>query len=176
MILAFDTYYFEDKAKTVCLAFNAWTDSDFTAVYEETIIGIAEYEPGSFYKRELPCILSLLKKITAEIKSINTIIIDGFVILDDQNKIGLGGHLHNQLNSSIPIIGVAKTGFHGINENVRELIRGESKKPLFITALGMDLESAFKNIKSMHGDFRMPTLLQALDSKTKEKVGNKGYS
>lgn len=171
MNLAFDTYYFEDKAKTVCLTFQDWTDTIPTNVYEEVIEGVAEYEPGLFYKRELPCILSLLDKIQKEIKTINTIIIDGFVILDDQNKLGLGGHLYNQLQSSIPIIGVAKSGFHGINENVRKLIRGESKKPLFITALGMDLDSAFMNIKSMHGDFRMPTLLQTLDTTTKEKSG-----
>ncbi|NMM47646.1 endonuclease V [Marinigracilibium pacificum] len=173
MILAFDTYYFKDKAKTVCLTFKDWSDSEPTNSYEEIKDGIAEYEPGAFYKRELPCILSLLNKVKREFKYIKAIVIDGFVVLDDQNKLGLGGHLFNQLNSNIPIIGVAKSGFHGNKENVKELFRGESKKPLYITAIGIELETAFKHIKSMHGDFRMPTLLQILDTKTKEKVGNR---
>ena len=63
MTLAFDSYYSEDKAKTVCLAFKDWSDSKPTNIYEEITSGIAEYEPGAFYKRELPCILSLLDKI-----------------------------------------------------------------------------------------------------------------
>ena len=66
---------------------------------------------------------------------------------------------------------MAKSGFYGNNKNVCELKRGESKKPLFITALGMDLKTAFENVKSMHGNFRMPTLLQMLDTLTKEKSG-----
>ena len=172
MILTFDTYYFEDKAKTVCLTFNDWGDSKPMNIYEETINEIEAYEPGAFYKRELPCILSLLSKIKTKVNSIEAIVIDGYVILDDHNKLGLGGHLYNELGFDTPVIGVAKSGFHGNNKNVKELIRGDSKKPLYITALGIDLESAFNNIKSMHGNFRMPTLLQVLDTKTKEKVGN----
>ncbi|WP_207420305.1 hypothetical protein [Desertivirga brevis] len=50
-----------------------------------------EYIPGEFYKRELPGILSLLDKINFEL--IQAIIIDGFVILNDEGKPGLGGYL-----------------------------------------------------------------------------------
>lgn len=169
MILAFDTHYFENKAKTVCLVFNNWQDSERKQIYDEILIGIEEYKPGSFYKRELPCILSLLNNIKTEIKNITAIVIDGFVILNDQNKFGLGGHLHYQLDSCIPIIGVAKSGFHDNKKNVKELFRGESKKPLYITAIGMELNTAFEHVKSMDGSYRMPTLLQILDTKTKEK-------
>ena len=171
MILAFDTYYFDDKAKTVCLAFKNWFDAEPIRSYEETISGVADYEPGAFYKRELPCIISLLNKIQPNLEEVSTIIIDGFVLLDDQKKLGWGGYLYNQLEKNIPVVGVAKSGFYGNNKNVCELKRGESKKPLFITALGMDLKTAFENVKSMHGNFRMPTLLQMLDTLTKEKSG-----
>jgi len=37
MILAFDTYYSDDKAKTVCIAFENWTDSVAFQTYEETL-------------------------------------------------------------------------------------------------------------------------------------------
>lgn len=166
MILAFDTYYWDDKAKTVCLSFENWIDDKPVEVYTEIIEGIAAYEPGSFYKREMPCILSLLQLIN--LNDISLIIVDSFVLLDDDDKMGLGAHLFEALSSKTPIIGVAKTGFHNNKKNVRELLRGESKKPLFISAIGIDLELAYNHIKSMHGIYRMPTLLQILDTKTKE--------
>ncbi len=119
MILAFDTYYFEDKAKTVCLTFSDWADSEPINIYEEIIDGIAKYESGSFYKRELPCLLSLFKKIKSEINDIDSIIIDGFVILNDQNKLGLGGYLFEKLDSKIPVIGVAKSDFYENKQNQR---------------------------------------------------------
>lgn len=162
MILAFDTYYFEDKAKTVAIQFTDWTDESVTQVYEETITGIDEYTPGEFYKRELPCILSLLKQI--DLSECKTIVIDGFVVLDDDDHIGLGGYLYNRLNQTIPIIGVAKNDFIKIQTNKRAVYRGESKKPLFITAKGIDLDIAANSIKQMHGPYRFPDLLKHVDS------------
>lgn len=171
MILAFDTYYTEKYAKTVCLVFHDWTDAEPTNIFEEKLDEVEKYEPGSFYKRELPCILSLLKKVESEIKNITAIIVDGFVLLDDDDKLGLGGYLYKQLNSKIAVIGVAKSGFYRNKKNVKELLRGESKKPLYISAMGIELNSAFEHIKSMYGNYRMPKLLQILDSKTKEYCG-----
>ena len=167
MILAFDTYYFDNKAKTVCIAFNDWADPELSNNFTEVLNGVEDYEPGLFYKRELPCILSLLNKI--DYGSVKTIVVDGFVTLDDNGKNGLGGHLFDALNQSIPIIGVAKTGFYDNHKMVRKLLRGESQKPLFITTKGMELDAAVDNISRMHGSYRMPTLLQILDTQTKEK-------
>ena len=165
MILAFDTYYYKDKAKTVCVEFSDWINDTPDNVCSEITEGISEYEPGSFYKRELPCILSLLNK--KDLSNVDLIIVDGFVILDDSGKFGLGGHLYDALNKKIPVIGVAKSKFHSNHNNVKELLRGESKKPLYISAIGIELESAFNHINNMHGKYRMPTLLQILDTETK---------
>ena len=166
MILCFDTYYFDNKAHTVCLAFETWAEKDHFLVYSEITEGIEEYIPGEFYKRELPCIMSLLKKIEGE--KIDVIVVDGFVFLDDDNRLGLGGHLYKQLEEQIPIIGVAKTNYASIEKNKRELKRGKSKNPLFITSIGIDIEKAVECIKSMTGDFRIPTLLKHVDSLTKQ--------
>jgi len=166
MILAFDTYYFENKAKTVCVSFKNWLDKTPFSIEEETIENVADYEPGAFYKRELPCILSLIKKYN--LNEIELIIVDSYVLLDDNGKLGLGGHLFEKLNKSIPIIGVAKSGFHSNRINTKTLLRGDSKKPLYISAIGIALNTAFEYIKSMDGNYRMPTLLQILDTKTKE--------
>lgn len=165
MILAFDTYYCDKKAKTVAIGFSAWTDAQPHEVFTETLDDVAGYQPGEFYKRELPCILSLLSKI--DLTKIAIIVIDGFVILDDNGKPGLGAHLYARLDQMIPVIGVAKTNFALINEGKREVFRGESERPLFITALGIDLDVASNNVRQMHGEYRIPTLLKYLDGLTR---------
>ena len=170
MILAFDTYYVDDKAKTVCVSFENWSDARPKNIDSEIIAGISDYEPGAFYKRELPCILSLLKRFNAS--EIEFIVVDGYVVLNDEGKLGLGGYLFEKLNHEIPVIGVAKSKFHSNNTCSKELLRGVSKNPLYISASGVALDKAHECIKSMHGGYRIPTLLQLLDAKTKEKVGD----
>jgi exodeoxyribonuclease-5/deoxyribonuclease V len=166
MILAFDTYYFDNKAKTVCISFDNWADEKKYEINAEIIENIEEYKSGEFYKRELPCILSLLDKIS--IQNIEAIIVDGYVYLDDNQKLGLGGYLHKHLKSKIPIIGVAKTNFASLEKNKRQLLRGKSIRPLYITSIGIDLDKATKLIASMNGLNRIPTLLKTLDTLTKE--------
>lgn len=166
MILAFDTYYYDGKAKTVCLEFDDWNESKNFKIHEEIIDNVEEYVPGEFYKRELPCIISLLNKI--DLTNIEAIVVDGFVYLDDEKKYGLGGRLYEKLNSKIPIIGVAKTNFAAIEKDKLALVRGDSKKPLYITAIGIELDDAFEKVASMAGEFRFPTLLKELDRSTKK--------
>ncbi len=165
MILAFDTYYYDDKAKTVCYCFEKFTDDEPDIVYTDMVAGIEKYESGAFYKRELPCIIKLLEKHHPE--DIDMIIIDGFVVLDDDNTLGLGGHLFEYLGKNVPVIGVAKTDFPGLTKNKRKIYRGKSRNPLYITALGMDLDAAGEHIQSMKGKYRVPTLLKKLDNMTK---------
>lgn len=71
MFVAFDTFYYDNKAKTIAVTFDNWEDSNFSKYYSEELIVSSEYIPGEFYKRELPCILSILKNI--DINSIDTI-------------------------------------------------------------------------------------------------------
>lgn len=161
MIYAFDTYYYEDYANTVCLAFENWDSEDEVEVFiEETDIN-SEYESGAFYKRELPCILSLLKKIVLHPGDI--ILVDGYVTLDNEGKIGLGGHLYEALEEKYPIVGIAKNGFTSPDSQRRNVLRGESRTPLFLTAKGVDVDEIKPKIEMMHGTFRIPTLLKKLD-------------
>ncbi|SFW41961.1 endonuclease V [Cellulophaga fucicola] len=167
MILAFDTYYYDNKAKTVGVSFNNWLDDTVLEIKEEIIEDVPDYEPGAFYKRELPCIISLLKQYNLE--DVELIIVDSYVLLDDDGKLGLGGYLYNSLEQKIPVVGVAKSSFHLNKTNSKPLLRGDSIKPLYISAIGISLDKAYKLVKSMHGNYRMPTLLQILDTKTKER-------
>ncbi|WP_337967490.1 endonuclease V [uncultured Flavobacterium sp.] len=166
MILAFDTYYYDGKAKTVCLEFTEWNQSENFKIHTEIIDNVEDYIPGEFYRRELPCILSVLNKF--DLKNIEAIIVDGFVYLDDEKKYGLGGHLYEKLNKEVVIIGVAKTNFASIEKDKKSWFRGESKKPLYVTAIGIELEDAFAKVEKMAGEFRMPTLLKEMDRLTKE--------
>ncbi|MDG1333312.1 MAG: endonuclease V [Crocinitomicaceae bacterium] len=163
MIYCFDTYYFEEYAQTSCLGIESCASDTADFELTESISEIKDYESGSFYKRELPCLQSIINKIELDPEK-DIIIIDGFVVLDDNGKLGLGGYLFKHLNSEIPIIGVAKNNFATINSLKREVLRGESAKPLYVTAAGINLEEASEKVSKMHEDFRIPTILKLVDS------------
>lgn len=169
MNLVFDTYYFDhDKANTICLAFENWESAVPDYEFSEIKEGVEEYIPGQFYRRELPCILSLLEKVKIQIKDISCIVIDGFVYVDDHMKPGLGKHLYDALDSEIPIIGVAKTNFATVESYKLALKRGSSETPLYISSVGIEMETAYDFIKKMHGEHRIPTLLKKVDTLTRQ--------
>lgn len=165
MILAFDVYYTDARARAVCIAFTAWTDTRVANTWIEYISGAPAYEPGAFYKRELPCILAVLN--TLDLAAVQAIIIDGYVVLDDTGKPGLGTYLYNALDQRIPVIGVAKTTYANNEAHVTEVLRGQSERPLYVTAVGMPREEAAAGIRAMAGEYRIPTLLKQLDSLTR---------
>ncbi|WP_284464798.1 endonuclease V [Chryseobacterium sp.] len=166
MIYAFDTYYYEDYANTVCIAFDNWTsEREIETFTEQTDIN-SEYESGAFYKRELPCILSLLDKIV--LKDGDIIIVDGYVTLDNEGKIGLGGHLYEALQEKFAVVGIAKNEFTTPDLQRRHVVRGEGKTPLFITAKGIDVDEVKRNVEEMHGPYRIPTLLKKLDQLSRD--------
>ncbi|MFC3157517.1 Endonuclease V [Chryseobacterium arachidis] len=168
MIYAFDTFYFDDYANTVCIAFEDWASENETEIFTEKTEVTSDYESGAFYKRELPCIISLLNKITLQSEDI--IIVDGYVTLDDTGKIGLGGYLYEKLGQKFPVIGIAKNGFSSPDSQRRTVYRGESKTPLFLTAKGADVDKIKPKVEQMHGNFRIPTLLKKLDQLTRVRI------
>jgi deoxyribonuclease V len=42
-------------------------------------------------------------------------------------------------------------------------LRGDSSRPLYVTALGVDVETAAEDVRRMHGRFRLPTMLKRAD-------------
>lgn len=120
---------------------------------------VARYEPGKFYKRELPCILHLLDEHALDPP---IIIVDGFVFLDGCEKPGLGKYLYDTRNGCNAVIGVAKSAFAGIPSEYA-IYRGSSRKPLYVTAIGMDVNKAKAFVQAMHGPQRLPKLLKRVD-------------
>jgi deoxyribonuclease V len=164
MILAVDVDYRDDHALVAGVCFCNWGDESPVIVLHTEVTEVADYEPGQFYKREMPCIIKLLKD-----HSLNPdlIVIDGFVVLGEDSKPGLGTHLYNALGRNTPVIGVAKTAFKG-SKSESEVFRGESVKPLYVTAIGIKDQVAKRHISSMHGKYRIPTLLKLVDSECRK--------
>lgn len=166
MIIAVDVNYGENQAKSVGVIFQRWEDSKPLEVIVSYTENPHEYEPGFFYKRELPCIQELLK--LTDINQIHTIVVDGYVYLNNEKKPGLGHYVYTNFEGRIPVIGVAKSAFHDNEALVKKIYRGSSTKPLYITSVGMELEVAAEHIQSMYGEYRFPHLLKLLDQQTKE--------
>lgn len=163
--LAIDVYYKTDGlAKAVGVVFDALASAPARGI-TCFVNNVPDYEPGAFYKRELPCIQAILNE--AKDERIDLIIIDGYVYLGEY-KPGLGDKLWQSINRSTPVIGVAKTSFSDADDNVIEVYRGESGKPLYVSAAGIGLEEAALIIKRMPGEFRIPTILKHLDVLTKQ--------
>jgi len=159
MKLAVDVDYENDAAHIAGVAFSAWEDAEPSAIYTSDLSGIEAYEPGSFFKRELPCILKLLHEheLTPE-----CIVIDGFVYLDGEKDAGLGKHLYDALDGKSSIIGVTKRPFKNTPESCK-VYRGQSSQPLYVTSEGMAADAAKAYITSMHGKYRIPDLLKKAD-------------
>lgn len=96
----------------------------------------------------------------------DAILVDGHVYTSE-TEYGLGGKLYEFLNQQIPIIGVAKNSFHANHTTIKEVYRGESSKPLYVSAIGIDLDEVIEAIKAMKGAFRIPDILKKLDNYTK---------
>ena len=165
MILAVDVCYRNNAASIAGIYFSCWGDAQAKETFHSTLDAVEEYRPGQFYLRELPCIIRLLKEhhLTPDI-----IVIDGYAYLGEESNPGLGMHLYNELKGKIPIIGVAKRQYRNATREA-ELYRGNSKHPLYVTSVGIDLETAKSNIRSMQGKHRVPSLLKYADQECRKR-------
>ena len=159
MIAAVDVDYRDKEALAACVLFQHWTDPASCAEVTEQISRVEEYQPGQFYKRELPCLLAVLGKAPVPP---DLVVVDGYVWLTDETRPGLGADLYQALGQTIPVIGVAKTRFLSAVV-ARPVRRGDSQRPLYVTAVGVEVEEACRHVASMHGPHRIPTLLKAVD-------------
>jgi deoxyribonuclease V len=162
---AFDVHYLKNgRASAAAVLFHDFGDPAPAAEFHCMHPDAAAYVPGAFYQRELPAILALLEQIPLPL---DALIVDGYVRLG--SRPGLGWHLFEALGGKIPVVGVAKSRFPGAN--ARKVCRGGSRKPLYVTAAGVDIQTAADNIRMMHGPHRIPTLLRHVDRLAREKAG-----
>ncbi|MBI2392982.1 MAG: endonuclease V [Deltaproteobacteria bacterium] len=156
MIAFVDVGYADDVGVAACVVAARWTDD---RPFEERVVRVSPvspYEPGRFFLRELPCVRAVLGEVHAPV---DVLVVDGYVFLDGDRP-GLGARLHGVLQ--LPVVGVAKTPFRGVTSAVA-VTRGQSTRPLFVSAIGIDVREAAERVREMHGAFRVPTLLRRVD-------------
>jgi len=159
MIACVDVDYRDPLALAACVVFNSWIDETVLCEKTRLVEGVKSYQSGEFFRRELPCIMAVLKELE---KKPNVIIVDGYVWLNGSGKHGLGAHLFYALDRKIPVIGVAKKPY-GSGNGTTSVFRGESKKPLYITSAGIDPLKAAMCIRTLTGHHRIPNILKRVD-------------
>ncbi len=159
MLAALDVSYRDEGAVAACVLFRGWSDPAEVSVHVARIPEVASYEPGAFYRRELPCLLAVLGEVQGACEAI---VIDGYVWLSDDQRPGLGAHLFRSA-------GAPDTDRRRRQDRLRGLeLRGAggprgSSRPLFVTAAGVEPAVAAGWIGEMHGAYRLPTLLKRVD-------------
>jgi deoxyribonuclease V len=164
-----DVHYTEGSAVAGCVLFEAWTDAQPRHTLLASVGPVSPYRSGQFYERELPPLMAVLERVPGPL---DVVIVDGYVWLAGA-KPGLGARLRVSLGEHAAVVGVAKTEWKGgapVDEGASDerraipVRRGASARPLFVTAAGIDVGVAAKLVSQMHGEHRIPTLLNAVDA------------
>lgn len=159
MIACVDVFYHGDTAVAACVLIATWEDplprEERVCVLPHT----APYQSGQFFRRELLPIVRVLGTTAARP---DMVVIDGYVWLSTHGRPGLGAHLYQALSGSCAVIGVAKTRFGDV-QFALPLFRGQSRKPLYVTGVGIEPHQAAECVARMHGPNRIPTILRRAD-------------
>jgi len=167
-ISVLDVAYAAEVAGVACVLAESWTASAPTAEISKRVACTpAKYEPGRFFKRELPLLLALIDDLQFRPA---VFVIDGYVWLGASRTPGLGAHLFESVGRTIPVVGVAKTPYRDDTWSA-QVLRGKSRHPLFVTAAGLDQTRAAELVLGMHGNHRIPTLLHRADHLARAEVG-----
>jgi deoxyribonuclease V len=157
LVACVDVDYRATTAVAAGVWFRGWAASEAEVEAVTTLDEIAPYQPGEFYRRELPCVLAVLERGPAA----DVVVVDGYVWLGP-GRAGLGAHLYQALGERTVVVGVAKSRFVGATDAV-PVYRGDSRSPLYVTAAGVSAEEAAGWVVGMHGPYRVPTMLRRAD-------------
>ena len=156
MIGIFDVGYVDDFAVVGCVTIADFADGEPTRQWVVRAGSVGPYVAGEFYRRELGPLLRAVDSAG----DLSTCVIDAYVDLGRDASPGLGRILFEQ--TGVPVIGVAKSRYPGTPEAM-EILRGNSKRPLFVSSAGVDLDSAKAAVVRMAGSGRVPAMLRLAD-------------
>lgn len=160
MIAILDAAYGNEASVAACVTAADWDSTKALGEFTHRAGPAAEYEPGEFYKREMPLLLSVLGMLP---RTPDIIVVDGYVWLDIDGRKGLGAHLYEALERTSAVVGIAKTKFEGADKWASKIRRGGSFSPLYVTAAGMSQGVAAVEVMRMHGAHRLPELVGQAD-------------
>jgi deoxyribonuclease V len=155
MIAIVDVQYTETRARAGCVVANAWGDAEPAIERAIETAVTAEYVPGELYLRELPPVLEVLRGVD----DVDTVVVDAYVWLGP-GRPGLGARLHEALGGAIRVVGIAKNEFAGAPSIA--VVRNGAR-PLYVSAIGLDLQDEASRVAAMHGPYRIPTLVRRAD-------------
>lgn len=170
MAIAFlDVHYKGAGARTACVLIESWEAESPSSTYAQDIEAVEPYEPGNFYRRELPCLVSVLHLLPSlpEI-----VVVDGYVWLSSVDRPGLGARLYEALGRGTPVVGIAKSAFARVEScaGVVRVLRGTSRNPLFITAVGIEPDVAAQCVRRMAGKHRIPEIARITDRLSRSRA------
>jgi len=157
LFVAVDVHYLHDSAaRAAAVVAGERSFSRVTRTRTAMVRAGAPYKPGEFYLRELPP----LRAVIPASADLALIVIDGYVDLDPGGRPGLGAYVHAEFGA--PVIGVAKTRFRTAT-HAAQVFRGQSSRPLYVTAAGLTVAEAAGVVSEMAGQFRLPDALKLVD-------------
>ena len=170
VFVAVDVHYLDDASARAAVV--AAHDQRFSVISctDTAVVSVdAPYQPGAFYRRELPP----LRAVIPTSVRLSLIVVDGYVDLDAEGRPGLGHHVHAEFG--VPVIGVGKTLFPTATHAV-QIVRGRSMRPLYVTAAGMPIAEAAQIVGEMTGKFRLPDAVKLADRLARglEKPSSRG--
>src|SRR5579859_3564298 len=154
---AVDVHYLGNAS--ACAALVTASDAQFSVLTGSRTALVPDpgpYRPGEFYLRELPPLRAVLQ----DQPGLALIVVDGYVDLDPDGRPGLGSYVHAEFG--VPVIGVAKTRFARAT-HAASVRRGQSDRPLYVTAAGLPVPEAADLVQQMTGAFRIPDALRDVD-------------
>lgn len=162
-------YWPEDRgARAALVVASGWGAAAPYAEWTEDLDAVAPYVPGRFADRELPCLRAVLDRCFLRP---DVLVVDGNA-WNGPDEPGLGAHLWRALGQRVPVVGVAKSRFRGAS--ALPVRRGDSERPLWVTAAGMDPAEAAAQVAAMAGPHRIPRLLRRVDSLARGHVSVAG--
>ncbi len=167
MIAILDAAYGNEASVAACVLAADWDADKALGEYTHRAGPAADYQPGEFYKRELPLLLSVIGMLP---RVPDIILVDGYVWLDIDGRKGLGAHLYEALERKSIVVGIAKTKFEGADKWASKIRRGGSLNPLYVTAAGMSQGVAAVEVMRMHGANRIATLVGRADKLARDTL------
>jgi deoxyribonuclease V len=158
MIACVDVDYRDAGAVAACVLLRDWADAACAGTHVARIAAVDPYQPGQFYRRELPGLQAVLARVG---DPVDVVVIDGYVWLGGPDRPGLGARLYEALGGTAAVVGVAKTQYAGAGGI--PVLRGASRRPLLVTAAGLDPATAARHVQAMHGPYRIPDALKQVD-------------
>jgi deoxyribonuclease V len=157
LFVAVDVHYLDDSRARAAMVAAAEPRFSVVSCTRTVMVSVAApYQPGAFYRRELPAVHAVIPASSP----LALIVIDGYADLDAAGRPGLGAHVHAEFG--VPVIGVAKTPFRTAT-HAAQVRRGRSSRPLYVTAAGMPTADAARLVGEMAGPYRLPAALKLAD-------------